>query len=341
MRILMALGAVACHWITSPTPGHAYNPLDVASSSGQVLLLDVKDARRDRAIPVKVYLPEQRDPAPIVLFSHGLGGSRNGCAYLGEHWSARGYVAVFTQHHGSDEAVWKDTPRLLRFRAMRNAASIENARARFADIPAVIDQLLRWNSDPDSQLHKRLRPDRIGMSGHSFGAVTTQWVSGQTAPGVRMQTTEARIAAAIMFSPSKPQRGDAKAAFQTVSIPWMLMTGTRDHSPIGNSSVKDRLTVYPALPETISKYEVVLHDAEHSAFSQGTEALAQGDRNKRQNRNPNHHRVILGLSTAFWDAHLLDDAEAASWLQGTGAVGLMEPLDRWQKHIPIVKAGDQ
>ena len=35
-----------------------------------------------------------KTPAPVVLFSHGLGGSREGSVYLGEHWAARGYVAL-------------------------------------------------------------------------------------------------------------------------------------------------------------------------------------------------------------------------------------------------------
>ena len=47
--------------------------------------------------------------------------------------------------------------------------------------------------------------------------------------------------------------------------------------------------------------------------------------------NPNHHRVILGLSTAFWDAYLRKDAEARSWLNGDSPRNVMEKQDRWQK----------
>jgi hypothetical protein len=41
---------------------------------------------------------------------------------------------------------------------------------------------------------------------------------------------------------------------------------------------------------------LVLHNAEHSVF---TDRPLPGE---REPRNPNHHRVILALSTAFWDA---------------------------------------
>lgn len=45
------------------------------------------------------------------MFSHGLGGSRSGSAFLGEHWAARSYVAVSLQHPGSDDSVWKSESR--------------------------------------------------------------------------------------------------------------------------------------------------------------------------------------------------------------------------------------
>jgi predicted dienelactone hydrolase len=70
--------------------------------------LVVKDEKRSREIPIRVYLPTDQAAAPVVLFSHGLGGNREGSAFLGKHWAARGYVAVFVQHPGSDDCVWKD-----------------------------------------------------------------------------------------------------------------------------------------------------------------------------------------------------------------------------------------
>ena len=101
----------------------------------------------------------------------------------------------------------------------------------------------------------------------------------------------------MVFSPSAPRGGNADRAFGEVKIPWMLMTGTKDLAPIGNADMKSRLAVYPAL-QGAPKYEVVLNNAEHSVF---TDRALPGD---REPRNPNHHRVILALSTAFWDAYL-------------------------------------
>jgi len=64
--------------------------------------------------------------------------------------------------------------------------------------------------------------------------------------------------------------------------------------------------------------------AEHSSFS---DRSLPGDTGKR---NPNHHRAILALSTAFWDAYLQGNAAAKDWLDGDGPRSVLEKQDRWQ-----------
>lgn len=286
----------------------------------------VHDAKRDRDIPVLFYLPSNTNPVPVVLFSHGLGGTRHGSTYLGEHWAARGYMAVFLQHPGSDDSVWKDQAPGERLGGMQKAASFSNFMRRIEDVHAVLDQLAKWNTDPASTLAGRLDMTHVGMSGHSFGAVTTEAVSGQTLPLAGTRLTDTRIKAAIAFSPSTPAGSTAEKAFASVKIPWMLMTGTKDLAIIGNADMKSRLAVYPAL-RGAPKYELVLHNAEHSVF---TDRPLPGD---REPRNPKHHRAILALSTAFWDAWLLGSSEARQWLEGAGARSVLEAEDRYQFEV--------
>jgi predicted dienelactone hydrolase len=286
----------------------------------------VVDAKRSRDLPIRVYLPADPKPAPVVLFSHGLGGSRDGNAFLGKHWAARGYAAVFLQHPGSDESVWRNVPAAQRMKVMTDAASAKNFLLRLQDVPAILDQLAIWQEQQGHPLARRMDLKRVGMSGHSFGAQTTQGVSGQSFPGPSGQRfIDARVRAAIAFSPDSPKSGGgAQAAFGAVKIPWLLMTGTKDLAIIGGATVESRLSVYPGLPPG-DKYEVVLHEAEHSAF---TDRALPGDSGRR---NPNHHRVILALSTAFWDAFLRGDAAAKTWLNGDGPGAILEKADRWQR----------
>ena len=255
------------------------------------------------------------------MFSHGLGGSRKGSKFLGERWAARGYLAVFVQHPGSDEFVWKNTPPAERMEALRKAASLENFFLRVGDIRAVLDQLQAWNKN--GALANRMDLTRIGMSGHSFGAVTTQAVTGETFVMSGTELTDPRIRAAVIMSPSTPKSETAERAFGDVKIPWLLMTGTKDVSPLGETDANARLTVYPAL-HGVPKYQVVLNNADHSVFA---DRALPGDRSRR---NMSHHRVIRALSTAFWDAYLQDNKDALAWLNGTGPRSFMEPADDWK-----------
>ena len=335
---VMTVSLVAFPWTSlGAETATAYDPLVVShrepgASSSHVVDLDVIDGDRTRTIPIRVHLPttpadtsDGATPLPVVLFSHGLGGSREGPRFLAEHWSKRGYVAVFLQHPGSDMAVWRDQQPGRRMAAMREAASLENFQLRVRDVPRVLDQLEAWSREAGHPLAGRIDLDQVGMSGHSFGAQTTQAVSGQSFPLIGRRFTDDRIKAAVIMSPGSPQgRRDATTAFADVAIPWLLMTGTKDTSLIGGQTVESRLAVFPALAPG-GKYELVLHDAEHSAF---TDRPLPGD---REARNPAHHRAILAISTAFWDATLRDDPAAQAWLDGDGPQSVLGQDDQWQK----------
>ena len=299
-----------------------YDPLTIPAEAIVSQTFDVPDIARHRTLPVRVYLPATRQAAPVVLFSHGLGGSRDNNPYLGNHWAKRGYAVVFVQHPGSDESVWKGIPAAQRMTAMENAVSLDQFLARAKDIPVVIDALARWNAEADHPLKGRLDLDHLGMSGHSFGAVTTQAVSGQAFMGDHVTFLEPRIKAAVMMSPSPPARGDAATAFAPIKIPCLLMTGTRDDSPIGKTRAADRLLVFPHLQQAPA-WQVVFDQATHMAFS-------ENDLLGRVPKDPRYHRAILALSTAFWDAHLKNDPAAKAWLAGRGAKSALVPGDQWE-----------
>src|SRR6266542_1909145 len=196
----------------------SYDPLVVDPSFHPKMRdLSAHDATRSRDIPVRIYFPPNDKPAPVVLFSHGLGGSRKGSKFLGERWAARGYLAVFVQHPGSDKLVWKNAPPAERMDAVRKAASLENFFLRVGDIRAVLDQLQAWNKS--GPLANRMDLTRIGMSGHSFGAVTTQAVSGEMFLMSGTELTDPRIRAAVIMSPSTPKSETAERAFADRALP--------------------------------------------------------------------------------------------------------------------------
>ena len=321
MRINIPLTAVVTLCWLLTCQARAYDPLQPllpAGSTHEVLLTDTK---RDREIPLLVSVPQASGQAPVILFSHGLGGSRRACRYLREQWTSRGYIAVFLQHPGSDESVWRSVPRQSRLAAMSEAASFKNGQARIDDVGSVLDALAAWQEEPGHLLEGRLDLEHIGMSGHSFGARTTQAVSGQVGWAARNEPDH-RIDAALILSPSAPRLRSAESLFGSVSIPWLLMTGTEDVAAIGSQTVASRLAVFPALPAGQS-YELVFDKGTHSAFTDGA-------RTPKDDRNPNHHPAIKAISTAFWDAFLCENPDAKAWLNGAGPRSVLEPADRWQ-----------
>lgn len=67
------------------------------------------DERRRRDVPVRIRWPAESlqgpsDGRPVILFSHGLGGTRDGGAVWGEAWAAAGFIVIHLQHAGSDLA---------------------------------------------------------------------------------------------------------------------------------------------------------------------------------------------------------------------------------------------
>lgn len=306
-----------------PQQPEKYDPL---TTSGEVTTFDTTFTygKSDRTVPLKIYLPEGKTAAPVLLFSHGLGGSREAGKYLGKHWAGRGYAVVVMQHPGSDRTVITNAPRLQRMAALKAAANGKNAQARYADVKATLDHITSMNQN--NKDHKgRFDLAKVGMSGHSFGAVTTQAVSGQTFGRRGQEFTDKRIKAAVAFSPSIPAYGNNDKTFADVDIPWLLMTGTRDTSPIGNrTDPESRRLVFKQLPPLNQYYELVFEGGEHSAFS---DERARG----QSKRNPERHPAIQAISTAFWDAWLLDDQQAKLWLDSPSPRQLLDSGDVWQK----------
>lgn len=308
--LLLSLACVAI--------GHGQQPEGITTSN-----LEPLDRDRNREVPVKIYLNPSTQPQPVILFSHGLGGSREASPYLGQHWAANGYVAVFVQHKGSDKSIWKGDRPGQRLMALRQAISLENASARLADISFVIDQLETWHRDADHFLFGKLDLEHIGMSGHSYGANTTQALMGQVSR-LWQPSGDPRIDAFLPMSPSAPQAMSPEQAFGKIAAPVLCMTGTQDGNPVQRSMTPEsRQLVYEGLPAG-DKYQLVLKDAQHHAFA--------GSGQQSRFHIPHHHPAISELSTLFWNAYLKGNQEAKAKLQSNQArelAGLMEG-DAWE-----------
>jgi predicted dienelactone hydrolase len=99
---------------------------------------------------------------PLVLLSHGTGGSAVQMMWLGYYLAARGYIVAAVNHHGNTGA----EPQLF---AQGFLLYWERAR----DLTAVLDKLL---ADPGFKAH--IDRDRIGAAGFSLGGYTVISIAG-------------------------------------------------------------------------------------------------------------------------------------------------------------------
>lgn len=291
-----------------------------AQASGDTVQNEIWfDPARQREIPVRVRWPAT--PAttgtalPVILFSHGLGGTRDGGAVWGQAWAAAGFVVLHLQHPGSDlTAVRAATRTFADKRSLRVVASPAQLLARLQDVSFALDEIGRrqvaahghWGS---------VRPSQVGLSGHSFGAHTTLGMAGQRYPGFD-GIAEPRLAAFIAFSPSVPAQGDARQAFERITRPLLCLTGTLDADVVGVGATPERRrAVLAALPPG-RKAQLVLQDADHMTFAGQTGRAAEIVPRAAVTRDlqATHHTLIASISTHWWRATLLGDSSAQAWL---------------------------
>ena len=279
---------------------------------------DWEDARRDRIVPVKIYFPaEGSGPFPVIVFSHGLGGTRETYEYLGRQWAANGYVVVHLQHVGTDDSAWRGSTQPMQ--SMRRAIGAKTAIDRVVDERFAIDQLEPLNRS-DAKLRGKLDLKHIGMAGHSYGAHTTQATAGMRI-GTRASPDE-RVTAAISMSPHVPvMRNDLDGAFAGVTIPIFYMTGTKDDSPIGDTKASERRIPFDHTKGSPAAYFLDFAGGDHMIFSGRLRPGGPAE------HDAEFQKQIRLASTAFWDVYLKDDAGAKAWLNDAG--GLAKSVGEW------------
>ena len=281
----------------------------------QVRDLAWQDERRNRPVLVRLYLPAgQAGPAPLVLFSHGIGGSREGYTYIGKYLAANGVAALHVQHAGSDRSVWFGNPIQMVGR-LQDAAKESEALDRTQDMRFALDQVLA-----DPMAAKAIDASRVAVAGHSYGANTAMLLAGAQVQrdGKSLDFSDKRIRAAVIISaPPFYGEGDPAAIVGSIRVPSLHITATGDEINIPGyySSARDRIAVYEATNAAQGKMLAVFKDGSHSMF---TDRLRTGG----EGLNPQVKKATRELMLAFLNQQWSGDAQA---------------LARWQQqHAPLV-----
>ena len=280
---------------------------------GELPDIVVRDSRRNKDLHVRVFYPSQPGQYPVIVFSHGAGGSQSCCEALTHHWASYGYVTLQPTHDDSFRQRRASGTEDARFmQAVRDALKTPALwESRPLDISLLID-LLPNLQGRFPELAAKLDTNRVGLGGHSMGSFTSEAIGGALfdLPG-RLATNAAdpRVKAILCLSPQGPgQFGLTERSFDDVAIPYLGITGSLDSlGPIA-SPAWHKFPFDHSKPG--DKYQIMIQGANHMSFISARTLLP--------NRAPQAQSILdytNSAALAFWDAYLKRDPSAKHYLQ--------------------------
>jgi hypothetical protein len=297
--------------------------IDLQGGALKVLLRKgefVDTGREERTVPYKIYYPQaaESEKFPVILWSHGFGGNRDGAGFLSRFLASHGYIIVHMTHAGTDSSLWEGQKGRHPWDILKNVSvTRETTVNRFLDVSFVLDQLEEGGGQ-GNEAARFMNLEALGISGHSFGALTTQVMAGQLFPDDNLMLAsymEPRFKAAIAYSPVPTRRlvGEAlePRIYGPLMLPIFFMTGTADESPLEGFGYERRLVVYEhaGSPE---KYLLIKKGGDHMVYNGTRGKLVANPLRER------HEEIVKLASLAFWDVYLGDDKNALEWLKGGG-----------------------
>ena len=281
------------------------------------------DSTRHRAIPVKIYFPRTEEPAPVILFSHGIGSSIESCSYLANAWTSYGFVCVFVQHPGSDENIWKGKVRVLN--EFKGAFERNwNSRTRAKDLHFVLN-CLEQIAQSNPQFATRLNMDKIGVGGIDLGALAALLLAGQVPPDYGDSLYDPRVKAVLAMSPPvHPMDIGYRVMYQEISAPTLCITGTNDDGIVGQTKAAQRRIPFDAMVQN-QRYLITFEGGDHRMYG-GRVLSFLGGRNDEK-----FQAAIVRSSTIFWQAALQEESTAIQTMDTSGwssLVGIRAKIER-------------
>ena len=310
--------------------------LSALPTASQEVVLD--DSKRGKKIYVRFTYPTEGGPYPVIVFSHGAGGSRDGYEYLAKYWAEHGYVCLQPSHVDS---IALNRELGVRFSFVKTIRSLPSDRhswlERVRDVSFLIDSLPKLSEEP--ALKGKMITAEVGVGGHSFGAFTSQLIGGASVPSVAADSTDPKVAdqrvrCILAISPQgvRPNEGslgfESPDSFRGLKLPAMFLTGDRDQSVWNGSN--QRADAFRNSPAG-DKYFVSINGANHMTFA-GMKKEASSNAYGQMlweraidSKMPasygdeaDHLNLTVVLTTLFWNAYLKGDVQTRTYLQSHG-----------------------
>lgn len=330
----------------------------------ETMEFSLHDDARDKDLEVKVYYPAAASAEegarsnarfPLIVFSHGAGGNRSVGPALLSYWAAHGYVVVAPTHADSLGLRLREGPQASMKDVLFQFGTDPQLRiSRVEDDKLILDRLDDIEYElPD--LAGRIDCARVGIVGHSAGAMTTALMAGThcdmpiNGPGgpETQGLSEPRASAFLVLSGQGRGGAFDEHSWEDIQRPMMVMTGSLDASSRTGETPESRCDPYNYAPPG-GKYLLFIQGAAHMSFTgkaAGKEgpgngrlinAALSGDKALLDRIDDYDQQAIFACvqhsSLAFWDAYLKGDAKAKQYLasDAIGRLGNPSVEYRWK-----------
>lgn len=305
--------------------GGAY---EVATTEDLVL----HDAARHKDLHVKVRVPRaktQETPDatyPMVVFSHGLGGSKDGFGELCDHLCRWGYVVVCPSHADSIQ----ERRRAGEHVTLANAFDMKKMDPK-GRLDRVLDCKFILDSIPTLEEKVpglkgaggkgRIDTNRLAMAGHSAGAYTAEVLGGMKIAQVgalKGQTlVEPRFKAVVVISGTGVNKlGITDTAWSEVKNPWLVITGSKDTVPISRETPESRRDPFK-YARGIEKggppaYLLFIEGATHSSYAGKETSALMGEKPTTDVKVIQN--CVASSVLAFMDGYVKGDKAGTAYL---------------------------
>ena len=156
---------------------------------------------------------------PLVVFSHGNGGTRHQNTFWCDYLASHGYIVVSADHTGNARMTIING-KLITFQPTERANS---AKDRPLDVSFLLDKMIEWNRGGDRRFAGRIDTERVAISGMSFGSFTSHWAAD----------ADKRFKAVVAMSGAPPTHTN-------LTVPTLRMLGTEDRTlgEAGNAAIR-------------------------------------------------------------------------------------------------------
>jgi dienelactone hydrolase len=262
--------------------------------------VEIDIPERHRNLILRISYPTSTGVFPLIVFFHGALCSGDGYAALADHWASHGYVVILPSHPESGRPGSVDPDQ-------QNKIFLEQV----ADMSSVLDSLdaIEIQIEP---LRHAIDPTRVAAAGHSMGALIATIVSGLAtldSDGGRLSLRDDRFDVAVLLSGPGPLPLTPEDGWESVTLPTLVTTGTRDHANRGGEGAtwEWRLGAFNLTPPG-DKFGLVIEQADH--FLGGMICTERGEGSPDREA----FAIVKSVSTAFLDAYLKQDAAARAYL---------------------------